>query len=337
VTLSVRVPTDPIAVAKARVGDPTKPASFGRIVDGLTRDIKSAARGREVKLTAQTAKLLDQDWSKLSAVSQRRIVDSVARSAERHYVGMENDVRDLLGRYCRDVAKSTRRARHDNVSETIGLSLTTEDREFVGRVAASRAWWVRDYGGRIADQYRDDAAGVIADGAAKGLSDKQVARELAHRVENAAVNQSEPYYRTVANAAMQRARTWSSLQSFREAGIRGYTYVSVLDERTSDICRFLHGREYVVDDAIDLMQRTEDEAARDPEAIASTEPYMRVRRDKETGEQFMSFARGNRTIDVARIDRSAVGARDRIGGYTQMRSDEQMRADGFMFPPVHHL
>ena len=468
-TLSVHVPADIVAIAKVRVADPTKVRQYERIVLGLAKEIKRAARAGEVTMFNAAAKKLEAEWSNLTKAQQDKVIREVGLIVRQHYVSMESKTATKLASFGRQIMKGTRKVFKDKIDPNISASLTSKDRVFVSRVSKSRAWFVKDHGKMIDEAYREKAADIISSGAEAGLSDKQVSKELKRVLNNKAIQQSEAYYRTVANAAMNRSRTWSSLQSYDEAGIRGYTYAATLDEVTTDQCfaegtqiltpngytaiekirptalvvtgsnqicqvagvlvgttdtwiligmsngrsvcatpnhpffvidasfvdgawkdaetlqsgiwlfdsrtgdqvevrsvqrfrsnpaptynleieseptyiaegvlvhncRFLHGKEYIVRDGIALMEKTEQEALDNPEAVKDVTPWMTTVKDKKTGNKFLAFKRGTRTTRVAEIKRSAVGQRDRVGSYDQLRSDDQLKKDGFQFPPLH--
>lgn len=61
---------------------------------------------------------------------------------------------------------------------------------------------------------------------------------------------NDPYSRLVANSYSNRAYNWGSLKGMQVRGIRRYRYQAVLDNRTSDICRELHGKEWEVADGL---------------------------------------------------------------------------------------
>lgn len=60
---------------------------------------------------------------------------------------------------------------------------------------------------------------------------------------------SVPYWRIVANAAASRGYHYGAVKAGMVLGKRGYKIVAVLDDRTSDICRALHGKEFWLADA----------------------------------------------------------------------------------------
>jgi hypothetical protein len=100
----------------------------------------------------------------------------------------------------------------------------------------------------------------------------------------------------------------------------------------SHICRFMHGRQFSVRRA--MRRFDEVEGARDPEAIADLQPWMRVGSDG-AGSQVLFYERGGRRRVVAQIDEPAVGRSDQVGRYSRALSNDQLEAAGLMAPPLH--
>jgi hypothetical protein len=70
------------------------------------------------------------------------------------------------------------------------------------------------------------------------------------------------------------------MSSYAEAGIRQYRIEPVLDEQTTNICRYLHGKTFSVADALRRFDRIEQ--LEDPEAIKQAMPWVREAQDRET-------------------------------------------------------
>lgn len=103
----------------------------------------------------------------------------------------------------------------------------------------------------------------------------------------------------------------------------------MLDERTSNICRFLHGRVFAVRDALHSFEAADK--LRNPEAIKSLNPWPR-----EDGAG-LYIMRDGRRIDIAAITRSGVGAWDDLGEFKAHQSNAGLAELGLGFPPYHGL
>jgi hypothetical protein len=84
---------------------------------------------------------------------------------------------------------------------------------------------------------------------------------------------SVPYWRLVANAAASRSYHYGLLKGGSAIGRTGYRYEAVIDERTSEVCRVLHGREWRIDDAVGLIEKIA--SAEDPEEVKSISPWLK--------------------------------------------------------------
>ncbi|MGB0685655.1 MAG: hypothetical protein ACPGQD_05655, partial [Planctomycetota bacterium] len=106
----------------------------------------------------------------------------------------------------------------------------------------------------------------------------------------------ESYFDVVASSAIVRARSFGAVAGMVDAGVATYRYVSVLDERTSDVCRHLHGKVWTVEQAVGQAMRVM--VADGPEDMKAAAPWPRY-------------------ADVAELD------------------EDGLAAMGVILPPVH--
>lgn len=81
---------------------------------------------------------------------------------------------------------------------------------------------------------------------------------------------SVPYWRLVANQASSRAYHYGLTRAGLSAGYKGYRFVAVLDDRTTAVCRHMHGKTFWLADAV---ARAERIARVPPEEIQSASPW----------------------------------------------------------------
>lgn len=84
---------------------------------------------------------------------------------------------------------------------------------------------------------------------------------------------SVPYWRTVANAAASRSYHYGVMKAGQANGMRGYELVAIMDDRTSHICRDLDGKQFWIEDAVHLIERTA--MAEDPEEVKELQPWLK--------------------------------------------------------------
>ena len=84
------------------------------------------------------------------------------------------------------------------------------------------------------------------------LSNKELASELkTHFGET--LKQGDVYFKGLAEHTSLRVREFGRLSNYLRFGAVEYEIVAVLDDRTSDICRALHGKRFSVSSAINVM------------------------------------------------------------------------------------
>jgi len=129
-------------------------------------------------------------------------------------------------------------------------------------------------------------AETIALGMEDGLGRAEIGKELKNFFEKYPGVRSKPdsYWRGVAANGMNRARTFGSLRSYDELGIKYLEVLAVVDERTSSICLEMNGRTIPVANAVGQMKSIM--AAQSPEDIKINQPWLRrsAIRGKSTAE-----------------------------------------------------
>ena len=139
----------------------------------------------------------------------------------------------------------------------------------------------------------------------------------------------------MAGAFVGNGRSLAQLSSYAEAGIARYLIEAVLDERTTEICRYLHGRVFEVSDALrrfDALDRLEQ-----PEDIKQAQPWVREAVDPDTGRTVLTVERGGLHTPLVEVIRSGVGTRDDRGTFGRAVSDRELMDLGVSFPPYHGL
>ena len=137
------------------------------------------------------------------------------------------------------------------------------------------------------------------------------------------------YWEVVASAFIGQGRSFAQVSSYAEAGVQRYRIEAVLDERTTHICRLLHGKTFGVADALrkfDQVERLDQ-----PEDIKRLQPWVRERLD---GDRLSLHGGG---VPIAEVTRSAMGRRDDVGEFRLYLSDDRLGQVGLGFPPFHGL
>ncbi len=177
---------------------------------------------------------------------------------------------------------------------------------------------------------------IVSRGVSEGLGSDAVARQLQRAFRGQLAGRTTSYYGVVANAFSNRARSFSQLVTMRDAGIDTYTIEAVLDERTTNICRGLHGKTLQVSRTLTTFD--EVEKLEDPAAIKRAQPWFvekLIGSGPDAGKRglFLPGKGGSRLAAV--VDRSGVGRSDVVGSIRWGMSNKSLQNQGVGSPPYH--
>jgi hypothetical protein len=316
-------------VAKAL--DPLNDRDFLVIVQRLARALTGVSRDAEAAALRRALAALDVDWPTLSGAARDRVVRAAQQALGDLPAEVLPRVDQIFEIEAPNLAARSRRATARLFGLHIGTATTRTDDRIAAFVRRSEAHFVRDQYARRRDELGQRARDIVAAGLERGLGRDEIAADLSAGLAPI-VNRGKPYWEVVAMSFANRGRTYTQLAAFEDAGVERYRFEAVLDQVTSHVCRFLHGREFSVRRA---MQRFDEvERANDPEAIAQLQPWMRVGSDG-SGNQVLFYEHGGRRRLVAQIDEPAVGRSDEVGRYSRALTNEQLEAAGLITPPLH--
>ena len=191
-----------------------------------------------------------------------------------------------------------------------------------------------DYGRRL-DTLGEEARRIVAEGLEAGLGREDIAADLQRAAEHAIVTRPAFYWEVVAGAFIANGRSLAQVSAFAEAGIQRYVIEAVLDEVTTETCRFLHGKVFSVGDAIKRFERIEEMDR--PEDIKAAQPWVRQALDPETGQSVLFVERDGTRTPIAEVSRSGLGSKDDVGELAHGRTERELMDLGVSFPPFHGL
>lgn len=316
-------------VAKAR--DPLDDRDFLAIVQRFARVLAGVARGAEAKALREALVVLDVDWAALTPAARERVVRAARASLDGLGAQILPRIDHVFAVEAPALVATSRRATTRRFGLHIQASTMHTDARIAAFVRRSEGLFIRDQYGRRQDELAQRARDVVATGLAQGLGRDDIASQLAAKL-GPTVSRGMSYWQVVAMSFANRGRTYAQLAAFEDAGIERFRFEAVLDQVTSNVCRFMHGRVFTVERA---MQRFDDvERASDPAQIADLQPWMRTGADDD-GHQVLFYERAGQRHPVARVAESAVGTSDRTGRYSHALTNDQLEAAGLMTPPLH--
>jgi len=318
-------PVDRVEVWK--IDRPLSRREFALVVQRLDRALRGASRASARRTLERALATLRRPWPDMSghqvdsalemlAVAIRDIPSSAA---------FRTAAATQLAQVTAGVAE--RSALGAAAARGVGYTFRPVERELASRIGRNGMHFITDEFGRRSARFSREARRIIGRGTEQGLGYREIASDLQHAMQGAALGRDLSYYQSVASAVVAQARSYGTMLGYEAAGVQYYMWVSVLDERTCDPCRWLHGQVFPVDDPLTTMDRALRNP--DPEAAANAMPWYRV-----VGDNIHVQARGQPLGPaVAQIQQRGFGVADRVGQYRPFMSTRD--GGGAMMPPAH--
>ncbi|MCP4677373.1 MAG: head morphogenesis protein [Deltaproteobacteria bacterium] len=305
---------------------------FDGAVAELASLLRSTTEAADKAALKAVVDALDVDWHKTTAEQRSRLIDDALTAAGRKTVTIPQDIKAPLGDAADEVVSSTRAGVRSKHKLAIGADFNAVDKRIVDHLKTSEANFITDeYGVRL-DDFGRKARGIVSHGIDQGLGNDDITAQLQKAAEANLVNRSKHYFQTVANSFIGRGRTFATLSSFNEAGIERYVYEAVLDEATTEQCRFYHGKVFTVNRGLNLFDRVDAE----PDMIKELTPWVRKGRDEDDNE-ILYVKRKEGITRLATIAEPGIGQRDKIGTYSNALKESQLSELGCVMPPTHGL
>jgi SPP1 gp7 family putative phage head morphogenesis protein len=274
---------------------------------------------------------LDVNWEKMTIPQIRKVftdADKFLRGAavERALPQWNTKVNATLT----TVARGARRQIRDNFLPRMNLAYRRDELDALERLSEQQGWFIRDRQKAISGALTNRGRTIVEDGLTKGLGRKEIGKRLWNQLPGMWEGMGRNYANVVAANAMSRARSWAEIKSYQSAGIELLEAQAVLDERTTEICRFMDGQIVEVSRCAELSNQAA--AVEDPRDIYKVSPFMEVIRNKK-GEHEIQTRNGDR---IAQITRFGGGKVDDRGEQKAFIMGRQLPNANIGPPPYHH-
>ena len=306
---------------------------FDRAVGKLASLLGASAADSDDAAVRAALGVLDVDWTGTTAGQRRTLIGRALEAAGRRTAAVPRAVQAVFGDAATEVVQATRDAARRGQGLAIAADFNALDKRIVRHLASSQANYVRDEYGRRHEAFGERARQIVADGLEAGLGREDIARDLERAARDVIAGRGSFYWEVIAGSFVSRGRSFAQLSSYAEAGIDRYIIEAVLDEHTTEICRFLHGKTFSVDSGL----RTFEQVEAEPDLVKDITPWVREAIDPDTGRKVLFVERGDSRIPVAEVTRSAVGTRDDRGEFARGLSERDLANLGISFPPYHGL
>ena len=309
------------------------PRGFDRAVGKLASLLGAAAADSDDAAVRSAIRVLDVDWAGTTASQRRTLIGQALDAAGRRTAAVPRAVTAVFGDAATEVVQATRDAARRGQGLAIGADFNALDKRIVRHLTTSQANYVRDEYGRRNEAFGERARQIVADGLKAGVGRDDIARDLERAARDVIPGRGGFYWEVVAGAFIGRGRSFAQLSSYAEAGIDRYIIEAVLDEQTTEICRFLHGKSFSVSSGL----RTFDRVDAQPDLVKELTPWVRETVNPETGRKVLLVERGDKRTRVAEVTRSGLGTRDDRGEFARRLSERGLVDLGLSFPPYHGL
>lgn len=320
---------DVVTVTKAF--DLDDPADLDQAIIEFASLLRQGAHASNTAAVRAAVKVLDVDWHQTSAARRRELVAESLKAAARHTDAIPDKLAETFRVGAEDVVTGAKKsARRHGIS--VGSDFNTIDKRIVQHLRRSEANFVSDEYGRRKATFSRTARRVVARGVEDGLSRADIARDLRAAAETTIGGKGGLYWEVASASFIGRGRSFASLSSYAEAGVERYVLEAVLDEQTTETCRFLHGKTFSVDGSLETFAKVDES----PDDIRAITPWVRSGVGAD-GKPVLYVPQAEGRARIATIDQPGAGQRDKSGAYSGALSNDRLQELGISFPPFHAL
>jgi hypothetical protein len=303
-------------------------AGFDRAVALLSAELGRTSGPADAAAVRAAIGALDIDWVNSTKEQRSKAINDAMVGARKATALVPTKIGESFGGRAKEIVGATKA----DVRAAQKLNINALDKRIVRHLTSSQGNFVRDEYGRRVDDFGATAKAIVAVGLEQGLGRDAISERLGEAAEAALVKRSRSYWDVIAGAFTANARSLAQMSSYAEANITRYQIVAVLDEVTTEVCRFLDGKMMSVPAALDRFERIERAEA--PEDIKRIAPWVRSGRG-EDGERILYVGSGENRKQIAEISRSGVGAKDDRGEFRGAATEKDLDTMGVGFPPYH--
>jgi len=213
------------------------------------------------------------------------------------------------------------------------ISFRQVDELAVDRMANMNGWYVRNSSGQASDYLSKQAAQIAQEGLKQGIGSDVIAGQMIKKLPDLYKKWSFNYARTVARAGLSRARSYSEVSAYKQAGITYLEIVAMLDERTTDVCRSLDGTIVEVSEADAALAA--QQSLTNPTDIKDTAPFLAAWNNPHKQGNPRELWVSGKPLHVATISRSGVGNVDDRGDFKRHLGTKDLNKAGVTVPPFH--
>lgn len=238
-----------------------------RLINALNRDYQKRL------FTAAKSKIAGLPSGDLNRTQIKKVLSEVTATMD----GVSPEVTDRLlsnfisARGLDERKRNNRRLARGKPKIKVAAVFTEADRRLLAAVSDQQAGFVRGLWSfshrKIVQAAAAEviAAGRVIDkrGLAKLIEDVVGGVARAPKVAGAFSGSSPAYFKVISATARNRGANYGALSSFRDFDVQRYRVTAVLDNRTSDICKFMDGKVFSVSTGLSLAEKVSNASSRE--------------------------------------------------------------------------
>ena len=275
--------------------------------------------------------VLDVEWKTTTAEQRKGLIARALEAAGRRTRTVPATLQPVFDKAATEVVRGGRDGVRRGQRLTIAMEFNAIDKRILRHIRTSHLFSVRDEYGRRHEAFGKTARQLVADGLEQGLGRDDIATTLASAAEGVLGAKGSAYWEVLAGSFVAQGRSFSQLSAYAEARIERYRIEAILDERTTEVCRFLDGKTFAVSSGLHHFERLEA----DPEHLTDLAPWVRERLVDGRKELFVEHH--HERLAVAEVLRSGFGTREDRGEFGKTLSERELVDLGISFPPFHGL
>ncbi len=265
-------------------GSLDSPSDFDVATVRMATDLHRKAISIEMRALVALLPALNIDWTTTTPPQQHNIVSRAIRDAASELNSVGNSVTHTMDTSATNVFRAAKNDLRRIQRLKAPPTFTALDARMLRFLRQSETLFVRDQYGRRMAALGTRIRQLVAEGLELGLGRDDIRTGLAQAATNM-LTHTEGYWQVVAGAFIGRGRSYAQMSCYYEAGIKHYRVVAVMDERTSAVCRRMHGKRLSVQTGVETFLRAE--TAKDPSVIMALNPWPR--RDATHADSDLSF------------------------------------------------
>lgn len=329
-----------ISLSIEKALDPLKDADFVKLVNGYAAELAKVSGPIEAKHAQAAIAKMDVEWDKLTVEGRRKTLTAANAELRKATPRVVAKVSNHFDVHMTKTAKGTRASTKKRFKLKIESDFNKVDQRVVSQIAKSQGLFVTNQYGRLHKTFTAESKKIVASGLEQGLRNEEIAADLASAAQKYGTLRTGNYWRVLSSAYTSRTRSYAQLASYNDAGIQKYRFEAVLDERTTEECRFLHGKVFAVKNGLD--RHRDMESLSDPTDVKSITPWVKSRvldsgPDAGKREMFVTDKDGGNERRVAVVAESAFGKVNETGKFKDTMSLTELDANGISEPPLHGL